>query len=77
MACSSVRESERRSIFHKITIDGFRFVTLCLFEVRGDKARLYVNGVEQPTLLINDLKQGQSKGSVALWIGPGNACTLC
>ena len=40
-------------------------------EVRGDKARLYVNGVEQPTLLINDLKQGQSKGSVALWVGPG------
>jgi len=40
-------------------------------EVRGDKARLYVNGVEQPTFLVNDLKQGQSKGSVALWIGPG------
>ena len=40
-------------------------------EVRGEKARLYVNGVEQPTLLVNDLKQGQSKGSVALWIGPG------
>ena len=40
-------------------------------EVRGDKARLYVNGVEQATLLINDLKQGLSKGSVALWIGPG------
>ena len=40
-------------------------------EVRGDKARLFVNGVEQPTLLINDLKQAQSKGSVALWIGPG------
>lgn len=39
-------------------------------EVRGEKARLFVNGVEQPTLLINDLKQGQSKGSVALWIGP-------
>src|ERR1041385_5855778 len=39
-------------------------------EVRGDKARLYVNGVEQPTLLVNDLKQGQSKGAVALWIGP-------
>ena len=29
-----------------------------------------VNGVEQPTLLVNDLKQGQRKGSVALWIGP-------
>lgn len=40
-------------------------------EVRGEKARLYVNGVEQPTLLVNDLKQGQTKGSVALWIGTG------
>jgi len=40
-------------------------------EVRGEKARLYVNSVEQPTFLVNDLKQGQSKGSVALWIGPG------
>lgn len=40
-------------------------------EVRGEKARLYVNGVEQPTLLVNDLKQGQSKGTVALWIGNG------
>jgi hypothetical protein len=40
-------------------------------EVRGEKARLYVNGVEQPTLLVNDLKQGQSKGSIALWIGTG------
>ena len=40
-------------------------------EVRGEKARLYVNGVEQPTLLVNDLKQGQSKGFVALWIGSG------
>ena len=39
-------------------------------EVRGEKARLFVNGVEQPALLVNDLKQGQSKGSVALWIGP-------
>jgi hypothetical protein len=40
-------------------------------EVRGEKARLYVNGVEQPTLLVNDLKQGLSKGAVALWIGTG------
>jgi hypothetical protein len=40
-------------------------------EVRGEKARLYVNGVAQPTLLVNDLKQGQSKGAVALWIGTG------
>ena len=40
-------------------------------EVRGEKARLYVNGVEQPTMLVNDLKQKQSKGAIALWIGSG------
>jgi hypothetical protein len=40
-------------------------------EVRGDKTRLYVHGAAQPTLLVNDLKQGQSKGAVALQVGPG------
>jgi hypothetical protein len=40
-------------------------------EVRGDKARLYANGAQQPALIVNDLKQGQSKGSIALWIGTG------
>lgn len=40
-------------------------------EVRGEKARLYVNSAGQPTLLVNDLKQGLSKGSVALWVGTG------
>ncbi len=41
-------------------------------EVRGDRARLYVHGQEQPTLIVNDVKTGASaKGSVALWIGPG------
>ena len=40
-------------------------------EVRGEKARLCVNGAGQPTLLVNDLKQGLSKGSVALWVGTG------
>ena len=40
-------------------------------EVRGEKARLYVNGAEQPTMLVNDLKQKQSKGAIALWIGTG------
>jgi len=38
-------------------------------EVRGEKASLYVNGVEQPTMLVNDLKQKQTKGAIALWIG--------
>jgi hypothetical protein len=40
-------------------------------DVQGVKARLYVNGATQPTLLVNDLKLGDSKGAVALWIGVG------
>jgi hypothetical protein len=40
-------------------------------EVRGDKARLYVNGAVYPVLIVNDLKRGKSKGAIALWIGPG------
>ncbi len=41
-------------------------------EVRGDKARLYVQGSEQPTLVVNDLKSGaDGQGGVALWLGPG------
>lgn len=40
-------------------------------EVRGDKARLYVQGAPQPVLVVNDLKRGQSQGQIALWIGPG------
>ena len=40
-------------------------------EVRGEKARLFVHGAEQPTLVVNDLKQGTTTGAVGLWIGPG------
>ena len=41
-------------------------------EVRGDRARLYVHGQEQPALIVNDVKSGaQAKGGVALWIGSG------
>ena len=39
--------------------------------VAGTKATLFVHGNEQPTLIINDLKNGESKGALALWIGPG------
>jgi len=39
--------------------------------VEGTKARLYVHGADQPCLIVNDLKLGDSSGSVALWIGPG------
>lgn len=38
-------------------------------DVNGDKARLYVNGASQPTLIVNDVKTGASaKGGVALWL---------
>jgi hypothetical protein len=36
-------------------------------EVAGTKARLYVNGAAQPCLIVNDLKQGDSRGQIALW----------
>jgi hypothetical protein len=41
-------------------------------EVRGERARLFVHGNEQPTLIVNDVKSGATaKGAVALWLGPG------
>jgi hypothetical protein len=37
-------------------------------EVDGLKAKLFVNGATQPTLLVNDLKSGpNAKGRVAIW----------
>jgi hypothetical protein len=40
-------------------------------EVEGVKARLYVNDSPQPVLIVSDLKHGDNKGTVALWIGLG------
>ncbi len=40
-------------------------------EVEGHNARLYVNGAEQPCLIVNDLKLDPRDGGVALWVGPG------
>jgi hypothetical protein len=41
-------------------------------EVRGERARLFVHGQEQPTLIVNDVKSGaKGEGAVALWLGPG------
>jgi hypothetical protein len=37
--------------------------------VSGTKAKLYVHGADQPTLIVNDLKLGESRGQIALWIG--------
>ena len=36
-------------------------------KVTGTRAELYVNGAEQPTLIVRDLKLGETGGSVALW----------
>ena len=37
--------------------------------VNGETARLYLNGAEQPTLIVNDVKSGASaNGKVALWL---------
>jgi len=35
--------------------------------VADTKARLYVNGATQPSLVVNDLKNGVSHGKIALW----------
>ena len=39
--------------------------------VRGKDARLFVGNTAQPSLIVRDLKAGDSEGGVALWIGPG------
>ena len=40
-------------------------------EVRDGKARLYVHDAPQPVLIVNDLKQKERKGQIALWVGAG------
>jgi hypothetical protein len=35
----------------------------------GAKASLYVNGADQPCLIVNDLKLGEAHGQIALWTG--------
>jgi hypothetical protein len=39
--------------------------------VSGSQAQLYVNHAEQPCLIVNDLKLGETHGQIALWIGAG------
>ena len=38
--------------------------------VAGTKAQLYVNGADQPCLIVNDLKLGDGAGQIALWAHP-------
>jgi hypothetical protein len=37
-------------------------------EVDGTAASLYVHGADQPTLIVNDLKHGDSSGLIGLWL---------
>jgi hypothetical protein len=46
--------------------------TAIRIEVRGDHARLFVNGQTQPTLIVDDVKTGvKARGAIALWIDQG------
>lgn len=41
-------------------------------EVKGEKAQLYLNGSEQPVLIVNDLKHGaDASGGIGLWVDIG------
>ena len=41
-------------------------------EVKDEKAKLYLNGREQPVLIVNDLKHGaNASGGVGLWVDVG------
>ncbi len=37
-------------------------------EVSGTTAKFYVQDAEQPNLIVNDLKHGESEGKIALWL---------
>ena len=39
--------------------------------VSGLSAQMHINGAEQPCLIVNDLKLGQTQGKIGLWIGAG------
>jgi len=42
--------------------------TTLRIEVSGTQAQLYVNGAEQPTLIVNDLRGAIASGQVGLWL---------
>ena len=41
-------------------------------EVKGSQAKLFINGNKQPSLIVNDLKQGANlSGAIGLWVDVG------
>jgi hypothetical protein len=45
--------------------------------VSGNKAQLYLNGTDQPCLIVNNLKLGASCGQIALWTGSDTKAYFC
>lgn len=40
--------------------------------VSGIRAQLSINGADQPCLIVNDLKLGETRGQIGLWMGAGS-----
>ena len=40
-------------------------------EVKGKRARVYLNGTQQPALVLNDRSQARKRGGVGLWVDLG------
>lgn len=40
-------------------------------EFQGEKSKIYVNRMDQPAMIVNDMKQPVKSGGIALWVGPG------
>ncbi|WP_222852138.1 hypothetical protein [Olivibacter sp. SDN3] len=41
------------------------------FEINGPKVRLYINDQEHPSFIVEEMKGGIRKGSIALWVDIG------
>ncbi|NOT07176.1 MAG: hypothetical protein HOP28_03130 [Gemmatimonadales bacterium] len=62
--------AEQPSMFESyVDLEAGRWTKLRI-ELKGNTARLYVNGHPQPALIVNDLKTPDRSGRLALWIGP-------
>ena len=60
-------DAEETSIRLALDPDGLALVRV---EFDGRRARLFVHGAAEPTLVV-DLKHAPSEGGLALWVGPG------
>jgi len=66
----TLREKEAGVYESYVDLDPVAWIRMRIV-VDGGKASLYVNGAEQPCLIVNDLKHAARGGAIALWIGAG------